>query len=270
MIYPVNRRRFGLANRPISPRPNVVTTPRSIDTYASSRKITEVLDSNAWKRRHVFITGGGFSLADFDFDILKTETTISINRSWEHYNGTIWYGMDAAFIDWMRRGQFDASSRFGPDTYNKWRAMRSLKIFACPAGSFKFEDDVFLVRRLPQVTISRDVNLGIYAGTNAGVGAIMLAVALGATTINLLGIDLKMGESVTGETRTHFHKGYPGTTEKNVMQAMFDTYKKDFEACAGPLKAAGIRIFNLNEQSALRCFEFRSLGEALAERMRTV
>ena len=61
--------------------------------------ITDVLNSDSWKGKRCFIIGGGPSLSDFDFDILKDELTIGINKTLIQFSPTLNYSMDKRFYD---------------------------------------------------------------------------------------------------------------------------------------------------------------------------
>lgn len=249
-------------------RPIRTETPirrRAVETYAVNRKITDIFNSQMWCDRHAFIVGGGPSLAEFDFSQLKDKpATVAINQAYESFPcAKIWYGMDVKYIEWLRHGAMKSHSVYKDMAYAHWKNMPAKKCFACPSGFFEFEEDVYLMRRLNVMEVSRDLNRGIFVGNNSGTGAIMLAVALGATVINLLGFDMKIDTSVLGKTKTHFHKGYPAEVNADTINSRMEHYKAELCKLAPILHGAGIEVYNLNPDSALKCFEFKNFKEAL-------
>ena len=104
--------------------------------------------------------------------------------------------------------------------------------------------------------MSKDITHGIYGGNNSGFGALMLAIALGANPIYLLGYDMKI------ESKTHWHSGYPNQNAEKLRNRLL-IFKKQFEEFANPIKKLGIDIVNLNPNSALSCFKICSPSTVL-------
>jgi hypothetical protein len=96
---------------------------------------------------------------------------------------------------------------------------------------------------------------GFWTGANSGFGALMMAVCLKANPINLLGYDFKHGPG----GRDHFHNLYKG----KLSAQQLSRFRKPFEMMAGPLAEKGIQVYNLNPDSGLRCFPFKTIEEAL-------
>jgi hypothetical protein len=229
--------------------------------YSSNRKISDILNNTFLYNKPVFVVGGGYSITNFDFDVLSRHKIITINRAWEYCRSDIWYGMDTPYIEQMKHGELNAKSKYGNKLYEMWQKMPSIKTFACPNSSYAFDDSVYLVRKLKTLDLPLDICRGIYAGNNSGTGAISLAASLGARAIYLLGFDMKMGIDENNNKRSHFHSGYP---ESDIdRNAKFEKYKQDIGELANFLRIAEVRVYNLNPDSALTCFPFLSLGEAL-------
>lgn len=95
----------------------------------------------------------------------------------------------------------------------------------------------------------------IHNGGNSGYQAIGLAADFGATRITLLGYDMK---NTNG--KKHHHSDHP----KSLRQSSpFATWIPQFKQLAHDAKARGIRIVNATPDSALKCFDYVDLEEAL-------
>jgi len=223
-----------------------------------AKPIVEVLQSGIWKGHRCFILGGGPSLANLNFQDIENELTIGINKSFTKFNTTINYSMDQRFYDYLVR--YD--KRQGEDAllYEQWKAYRGIKVFLEGSDKFQFESDVHIINRLSERIICLNLSKGIYAGNNAGFGAIMLAAALGANPIYLLGYDMK----VSGQ-QTHWHNGYPDITPK-FLSTRLKKYVKTISEFADSYEAANINVVNLTPDSALTCFKNSTLSEVLQKR----
>jgi len=79
-------------------------------------------------------------------------------------------------------------------------------------------------------------------------------VVLGANPIYLLGIDGKHQGR-----RSHYHAGYP----RQQVPKTAASFVHHFEYVAKSIRKAGIRVVNLNPQSAVRCFPFSTIDKVL-------
>lgn len=221
---------------------------------ASDNKITKVLSPRAWEGKRCFILGGGESLKGFDFHKLDGEVTLGINRIFEFYQPTVTYMMDYRFLEQIKGGEMNAY--LNKDVYKAWLQYTGIKIFLCPITPLRMEPNLFLVHRLDDKRITLSADEGIYGGNNSGFGGLMLAIALGANPIYLLGFDMKC------TTATHWHEGYPGQTleGQRVKNKQFLDLMNEF---APWIKNMGIEVINLNPNSALDCFQKRSIDEVL-------
>jgi len=217
-------------------------------SYAINHKITEVLSSDSWKGQECFIIGGGPSLSDFDMSLLDGMNTIGINRAFQFCpNTSINYSMDSDFYDKMMRGDYDKPNQ--KRVKDVWLDYRGLRVFLTPMELKQYGQEVFLVKRLFYKSLSTDLSAGIYGGCNSGLGALMLAAALGVSTIYLLGYDMRI------DKKTHWHGGYP---DKNLEEfvAKLSEYRKEIEDMSPLFEKVGIKIYNLTENSTISCFPF--------------
>jgi len=219
------------------------------------KHITSIMQSGMWEGNRCFILGGGPSLANLNFQDIAGELTIGINKSFTKFNTTINYSMDQRFYDYLVR--YDKKEGKDAFLYEKWKAYEGIKVFLEGTSKFRFESDVYVIGRLSQRVISLNLTKGIYPGNNSGFGAIMLAAALGADPIYLLGYDMK----VSGE-QTHWHDGYPNQTAK-LLSDKLKKYANLISEFAPSYEAAGFDIINLTPGSALTCFKTSTLSEVL-------
>lgn len=236
-------------------------------SYATNNKITAVLNKDSWLGRRCFVVGSGPSLAGFDFSLLKNELTIGINKAFLINTFTINYAMDSNFYRGIFDGLYDKQE--GCRIAEKWLAYTGLKIFLTPMELNKYGNEVYLVKRTHKPGINRtDLDEGIWGGENSAVGAINLAIALGANPIYLLGYDMHCGE------KTHYHKGYVDMGQENGQPKVVDRdpvifnnqlqkYKAEVEETAKLWKEHNIAIFNLGPDSALECFPSADLNRVL-------
>lgn len=224
------------------------------NVYKGVKKITEVLRTNQWSGGRCFIVGGGESLKGFDFDKLNGELTIGINRSFERIDSTLLYLMDSRLYRWLINGDLNKHDK--SDVLQKWNNFKGHKIFLCPLAGGEIDDEIYAVRRIIQPSISLNLNKGIHGSNNSGLGAIMLAIALGANPMYLLGFDMKCS------TSTHWHSGYPNQNADQLQNVM-TKYVDEFEKFAPVIESLGFRVVNLNPNSGVTCFEFDDIDRVL-------
>ena len=224
------------------------TTQRKIRPY---RPFWEVVPDGAWAGERCFIIGGGPSLAGFDFERLRGKgRIIAINAAYLHVPfADILFFMDGSKTTFYGLAHSD---KLEPGCLEKWNEFQGHKVFLNLMGR-KFED-VHSVRSAGRIGLSNSMRRGIYHGNNSGVGAVGLAVCLGANPIYLLGIDCKFSGG-----KTHYHSGYPATMPESV----FKSFTRDFERMNRFLKRTRFKVINLNPQSGLRCFPFSTIDEVL-------
>jgi hypothetical protein len=211
-----------------------------------ARRITEILPSNSWAGETCFIIGGGPSLTDFDWSQLKGFKVIGINKAFQHYDSDVNYSMDYNFFDKVHyHGVNPGQSHH--KLHQDWLAYRGIKLFVRHNDAHYFAEGIFYVSELLQKVISFDLNKGIYAGNNSGMGALMLAIALGCKKIGLLGYDFQ----IAGD-KTHFHEGY-GFVSKSYA-ANLESFRLNIDELAPAMLQLGIDIVNLSPASALRNF----------------
>lgn len=198
-----------------------------------------------WAGEVAFVLGSGPSLCKEDVELLRGRHVIVVNGS---YNVCPW-GEVLFFMDnqWFRDrrelvkdwpGFVISYSRVAkaemPDIVH--RIMTDTLTSFPPPGSFK-----------------------VRHGNNSGQTAISLAIALGATTVVLLGFDMK--PDANGATHVHTEYGTPSEKDRTVYQRSFIPFFKNWNADA---LAIGVRILNATPGSALTEFPMIDLRLFLA------
>lgn len=204
-----------------------------------------VMPDASWRGQPCFIIAGGPSLRGFDFDRLRGRgRIIAINRALEFAP----FADIAFFMDWK------LYKRYHESIANKkyWDAFAGHKVFLNLMG--RRLDDCYSVRSLGRSGCSTSIAKGLYHGNNSGHGAINLAFTMAASPIYLLGYDcgFRKGEP------SHFHSGY-GT---RANPAVGRSFIRDFEMLKQHLRGRAV-IYNLNPNSALRIWPFRTIDEVL-------
>lgn len=231
-----------------------VVVSKSSEVYAAYRqKAVEVLKNDSWRGQAAFLIGGGESLRGFDYSLLKGRRTIGVNKAFLHHDCDLVYSMDVRFYKWVRDGVLDKP---GEPVSQRWREFKGRKIMLAPIKLQSFAHDVYLIRRIAEKRISRDVAVGLFGGDNSGFGAMMLAILLGANPVYLLGYDMQV------KTDSHWHSGYPGQ-DAHRTQKKVSKYAHLFNEMAPRIKAEGFDVINLGPDSALTCFPKKDIHSVL-------
>ncbi|MFX0092102.1 MAG: hypothetical protein ACFFBD_10110 [Candidatus Hodarchaeota archaeon] len=216
------------------------------------RPAWKVIENGAWKDERCFIIGGGPSLTGFDFERLRDKgKIIAVNKAfYDCMFADICYFMDSSsttFYGLVKNG------RLGPDYKKAWGEFKGLKIH-CNRMGRKLED-TYSIRHLEQYGVSRSLKQGMLFTNNSGAGALHLAIMLKANPIFLLGIDGKFTKG-----KSHYHEGYPS----KHSESLYKSFVKEFEFIGRAIYKSRYKIYNLNPNSAVRCFPFKKIDEVLA------
>lgn len=218
--------------------------------------ISTIIPFGAWAGKRCLLIGGGPSLSNFDPNLISNEFTIGINKAFVKFSCTINYGMDYRFYEQLTH--VDGKDKEKLSLHEQWVNYKGIKVFLKMDNNSKFDGGVYTIKKLSQKVLRFDLSEGIYPGGNSGFGALMLAVALGATKIGLLGYDFKVDKDCN---RTHWHQGYGQKIDH--MERVLRNFKAGFEAIAPKIEEHKILVFNLNPNSNLKCFPFAGIEEFL-------
>jgi hypothetical protein len=195
-----------------------------------------------WQGQTVYIIGGGPSLTGFDFNKLQGKNVIAVNKAYAYAKQPyVLYWTDSRFYNWYK------------DEIN---ALPCMKV----TSSSNFRNTGNGITILKNKT-GKELNLEckpfeICAGNNSGYGAIHLAIKMGAKKIYLLGYDMQLEAN-----KSHWHDGYP--VANNPRASIYASMLNYIEANANIIKSA-VNIYNTNRKSALKCFDFCTIDDALA------
>jgi len=192
-----------------------------------------------WKGEDAFIIGGGTSLREFDWDLLRDENTIGCNSAFR-------LGVEickiCVFVD--RKWLFDAPNHPRKGYHDELAKFPGLVITNDTQLKGRPEPWINWMQRRPR-GLHHD-SLGYNA--NCGATAINVALLLGATTIYLLGIDMHLDDN----KKPNWHNYVIDKASKDVyarMLAAFGHVSKDLA-----LKFPDCKVLNINKDSALRLF----------------
>lgn len=203
-----------------------------------NRYLESEIPDRPWAGKRCFIVGGGKSLTGFNFELLRGENIIAINRAVEFIPfAEIMFSLDSNLYGLYKR------HKVKDDGHEKFNAFRGLRVWV-ESDSASFENDVLLVRFKGKHGLSTCLSDGIYTGGNSGYAALQLAVCLGANPIYLLGYDM--------DHQGNFHSGYEGDGSDPKSRGWID----GFNRLAPKLDDAGIQVVNMNPNSQLQCFSF--------------
>jgi hypothetical protein len=210
-----------------------------------------LLTDGAWRGGRCFIVAGGPSARGFDFSRLRGERTIAVNRAFEAFDPTIWFSTDPRLVCWIESGAFGAAMR------DRFLGGAGLKCLVPTSGEDYSTPVPVLLPWNRGGRLSESMRQGIFSGTadacNSALGALNLALCLGADPIYLLGFDMRTGPA--GEKNW-----YPGEYPVREDSTPYNAYLRAFDSIAAEALRRS-RIVNLNPESALRCFPFGSMDD---------
>jgi len=219
----------------------------------SNRFLKEVLPDNSWEGKDCYIIGGGPSLENFKWSLLRGKLTIGINRVFEKFDPTIIFSMDTSYLRHILSGYY------GQDATHKFNSSKAYKVWLC-TYICKLPEDIFIIPVYMNYSkgfkaFPTSMKDGIGHGNNSGYGALNLAVCLGVKRIFLLGFDMKCNKA-----KTHWHDGY----KKLMKPSILINYTGYFNHAAEEIKSkTDVEVINLNPDSALDCFPKKDYRKVL-------
>ena len=179
--------------------------------------------------------------------------------------------MDLRFLNWVLH------KRYGDEATKQFDDSKAYKVWLTTnANPVSLPGGVFIVR----VKKSYDVGFkaftfsmkdGLGHGNNSGYAALNLACCLGASPIYLLGFDMKHEPIKMKATqlsqvfqryqlkKSHWHNGHPSQQGEKDVKGFIQYYNQ----AAEKIKSHGIKVINLNPDSALDCFPKKDYQEVL-------
>lgn len=189
-----------------------------------------------WDGATVYILGGGPSLRDVDINRLRGQHIIAVNNAYQLASWIpMMYFMDTVWFRWHA------------ESLANWPGIRVTSCRECENTSWvKFVDQGHR-RELDERPHF------MMRGTNAGFGAMAIAIKLGAMKVILLGFDMQL---VNGNA--NWHEDHERVTIAEIYKRQF---LKSFASVKGELIERGIEVINATPGSALTTFPIVSPKE---------
>jgi len=215
----------------------------------NKKPLIEILKDGAWKNEPCFLIGGGPSLRGFDFERLRgAGRVIAINKAFmDAPFADMLFSMDHRFYNWLRIG----INKNMVGAKQKFAEFQGIKCWLDINNSFY--DGIYFVVGKRGGDMAVSLEDGIPPGNNSGYAAIQIAMVLGCDPIYLLGYDMNHDNGVS-----HYHGGYP-IAQREITVVRF---RHKFERVADRILAR-THVYNLNPNSGLRCFPFKTIDEVL-------
>lgn len=219
----------------------------------NKKPLWKVLEDGAWKDIPTLLIGGGPSvrrLGLFNGGIPEGMNSIVCNKGFLYFpTATMMIAMDADFYRWLDQGMDkEAPLGFGPqEIRRRFYGFPGLKVWIDPNNNTMNKVYFVYKWRTPHIV---KLKQGVFPGNNIGVGALMMAGALRANPIYLAGYDFYHEGK-----RSHFHSGY---AQRPQHVKAVNSFIKYFHRVKPEFKRSGLRVYNLNPKSRLRCFPFAS------------
>ena len=196
----------------------------------------------AWEGQTVVCIGGGPSVTPSAVDSIRGRArVIAINNA---YILAPWaemcYFADTRWWEWHQNQPV-------------FKSFAGHKVTIENTGLLIKDEAVFMLHNLNNEQLSESPN-GIHTGSNGGYQAVNIAVLSGAKRIILLGYDMRFPGG-----KSHWHGGHP---VKNPADH-YTMYAGKFATMLPQLKRLGVEVINATPGSAIKCFPFMDLNEAL-------
>lgn len=219
-------------------KPNIERVSNNPTIPTTDNKYTPI--DKIWDNEIVYIIGGGPSLKDFNWNLLKGKKVIAINRAYEVLPwAEVLYWTDSRFYKWYK-SDIDK--------------LNNIKVTCRPFNNMP--RDIILLKSNNNNKLDLRPSF-ISHGNNSGYGAINLAVKMGVKKIYLLGYDMN-----SKPNQSHWHNGYQASHNHSIYGKMIS----QFDGLNEELERLGIEIFNANPSSKLEIFRKCTIDDAIVDR----
>jgi len=197
--------------------------------------------------KSLFIVGGGPSLIDFDWALLKDKNVLVINRAFQKVPNAL--------------GLFWNDVNFHKIFEKEIDNFKGIKMTTTRYGmSHTCDCDIIWVKgRSYLADLNGPIEESPYVirqGGNTGYSALNVAYHLGAKTIYLLGYDMKLDNN-----KMNWHDGYP---DQIPTSARTESFLMVFLGANETYEEKGIKIYNVNSNSNLTEFETKTIQQVFA------
>lgn len=201
-----------------------------------------------WKGETSIILGGGLSLAQLDFNLVRQYKVIAVNDAYKLAQWDICYFKDD---NWYYQDAFKDHPESGHNGEHLKR-FEGLKITSCVG--LVDEPNIKVLKRGRRNHLDLDREFITHC-SNAGAEALALAIMLGVNTILLAGFDMK---KVNG--KHNWHDNHIREMPDSIYE---DQFMHPFKTLAIGAKARGVEIINCTIGSALSIFPIVPMEEVL-------
>ena len=206
-----------------------------------------------YKGASCFLICDGPSFLNIDTKVLETEgiVTMGVNNSPKTFRPMLWCSVDSpgTFLESIKKDQ--KIIKFVPRGYrNKYEN---------PAILFSTNTNFAPNRFLCEESVNYGDNKENGGGRSVMLAAIKILYVLGFKNVFLLGVDFKMKQ---GEMNYHFEQD----TNNHSIRSNNNTYEKlikRFELLRPIFEENNFYIYNCNEKSKLKVFDFIGLNDAI-------
>lgn len=197
-----------------------------------------------WEGQDAYVIGGGSSLTDFDWDLIRGKNTVGCNSAFILGASVVKILLFADEVWWKKIGH-KGTEDFGG---------RVVSISARMARRPPDCSWLHIMHHHSKAEFSAKAPGLAWAG-NTGCAAINLALQLGAKRVFLLGFDMKLGPQ--GQANWHIER-YEGP-----KAAVYPRFIREFGRIIGSFKRVfpDREVWNVNDSSELKCFPTMSMVE---------
>ena len=210
-----------------------------------------------WQGQTVFILGGGPSLSNVNFDLIKGRRVLAVNNSYgdpvknekgeticyepRHWVDAVWYG-DVRWLEWHKEGMKKFSGLIG----------------SCASGHDN-KKGIIHYKRGRQYGLEK--RRGYVAwNRSSGASAIDFAFHLGAKTVVLLGYDMRRVDG-----KKNWHDDHKSGPPNDGSKDPYDRFLIPFQYINRDARERGFKIINCTPDSAIQVFPIMSLEDYLKD-----
>jgi len=235
---------------------NQLRYPIQTEYVPGRRYLFDALPDKAWEGQPCFIVGGGPSLQGFDFESLRGQRVIAVNRAFENLPfADILFAIDPQYYNWCRTAKIGGDTREQAAIFKKWTLFTGFKVWLDTNRTNI--GDIYLLPHGPLYETPPYKNTmreGIATYNFSGPAAVNLAMCLGANPIYLLGFDCRHDNK-----KTHYHSGYKSTANEIKLQQL----ALDFGKLKKKTDTLGFQVVNLTPGSLIKAFPKQAIKDII-------
>lgn len=200
-----------------------------------------------WEGEDAYIVGGGPSLHDFNWDLIRGKNTIGCNSAFVLGADIIKIVLFADVVWWLKIGK-KGTEEFGG------------RVVGCMSKGHNAKEDCPWLLTMDRNSVRSVGKTDLCLAGNTGAMAINLALILGARRIFLLGFDMKLGK----EKQANWHDQRYEPPNPQVYPRFVSSFAWFSKSI--PKVFPGCEVFNVTEDSNLDAFPKVPLAEHFSPR----